>query len=184
MSVHVHVPPNACAVVKPLYCRRSRRTGLSRRWKCPVRRLPVHLIRPDYIAGCLRLLLLSFFVMAYGGGRRRVPSLPLGYMANYLSELTLVEYSFVKFVPSVIAASAVFLARWTLDQSDQPWNCTLQHYTSYKALDLKSVVLQMHYLQQNSCNSPLSAVRDKYIQEKYERVACRVSPKLPDSLFF
>ncbi|PKU77760.1 cyclin-A2-1-like isoform X1 [Dendrobium catenatum] len=113
-----------------------------------------------------------------------VPSLPLGYMANYLSELTLVEYSFVKFVPSVIAASAVFLARWTLDQSDQPWNCTLQHYTSYKALDLKSVVLQMHYLQQNSCNSPLSAVRDKYIQEKYERVACRVSPELPDSLFF
>ncbi|KAH0448242.1 hypothetical protein IEQ34_022042 [Dendrobium chrysotoxum] len=113
-----------------------------------------------------------------------VPSPPLGYMANYLSELTLVEYSFVKFLPSVIAASAVFLARWTLDQSDQPWNCTLEHYTSYKALDLKSVVLQMHYLQQNSCNSPLSAVRDKYIQEKYERVACRVSPKLPDSLFF
>lgn len=31
------------------------------------------------------------------------------------------EYSFIKFLPSVVAASAVFLARWTLDQSDHPW---------------------------------------------------------------
>ncbi|WOK99242.1 hypothetical protein Cni_G07954 [Canna indica] len=50
-----------------------------------------------------------------------VRSLALDYMANYLAELTLVEYSFIKFLPSLIAASAVFLARWTLDQSNHPW---------------------------------------------------------------
>lgn len=45
----------------------------------------------------------------------------LEFLANYLAELTLVEYNFLRFLPSLIAASAVFLARWTLDQSDHPW---------------------------------------------------------------
>jgi hypothetical protein len=45
----------------------------------------------------------------------------LGYLANYLAELTLIDYGCLSFLPSVVAASAVFLARWTLDQSDLPW---------------------------------------------------------------
>lgn len=45
----------------------------------------------------------------------------LEFLANYLAELTLVEYSFFRFLPSLIAASAVFLAKWTLDQSNDPW---------------------------------------------------------------
>ncbi|PKU79538.1 cyclin-A2-1 [Dendrobium catenatum] len=113
----------------------------------------------------------------------KVPSLTLGYAANFLAELTLVEYSFLEFLPSVIAASAVFLARWTLDQSDHPWNRTLEYYTSYKASDLQHVVLAMQALQQNCSNSFLSAIRDKYLQEKYGRVADRVSPELPSSIF-
>ncbi|KAL0312044.1 UNVERIFIED_CONTAM: Cyclin-A2-1 [Sesamum radiatum] len=51
----------------------------------------------------------------------KVPSVELEFLANYLAELTLIEYSFLKFLPSVVAASAVFLARWTLDQSEHPW---------------------------------------------------------------
>jgi len=51
----------------------------------------------------------------------QVPSADLEFLANYLAELTLVEYSFLKFLPSLIAASAVFLARWTFDQSEHPW---------------------------------------------------------------
>lgn len=113
----------------------------------------------------------------------KVPSPTLGYIANYLAELTLVEYSFLNFLPSVIAASAVFLARWTFDQSDHPWNHTLEHYTSYKALDLQTAVLGMQDLQQNSCGSFLKAIRDKYLQEKYGRVADRVPPRLSSSMF-
>lgn len=51
------------------------------------------------------------------------PSLELEYLANYLAELTLMNYGFLNFLPSMIAASAVFLARWTLDQSSHPWVC-------------------------------------------------------------
>ncbi|KAJ6743629.1 CYCLIN-A2-4 [Salix viminalis] len=68
----------------------------------------------------------------------KVPCVELEFLANYLAELTLVEYSFLKFLPSLIAASAVFLARWTLNQSDHPWNSTLEHYSRYSASELKN----------------------------------------------
>ncbi|KAH7657280.1 G2/Mitotic-specific cyclin A domain-containing protein [Dioscorea alata] len=113
----------------------------------------------------------------------QVPALTLGHLANYLAELTLVEYCFLKFLPSVIAASAVFLARWTLDQSTHPWNPTLQHYTSYKSVDLKPAVLELQVLQTNNQNCSLKAIHEKYKQPKYESVATLTSPELLQSLF-
>ncbi|WZZ84900.1 hypothetical protein YC2023_113479 [Brassica napus] len=86
-------------------------------------------------------------------------------LADYLAELTLVEYSFLRFLPSLIAASAVFLARWTLDQSKHPWNPTLQHYTRYETPSLKKTVLAMEDLQLNTSGSTLVAVRNKYNQK-------------------
>lgn len=47
------------------------------------------------------------------------------FLANYLAELTLIEYGFLKFLPSLVAASAVFLAKWTLDQNEHPWVCLI-----------------------------------------------------------
>ncbi|KAJ0959901.1 hypothetical protein J5N97_000335 [Dioscorea zingiberensis] len=113
----------------------------------------------------------------------RVPALTFGHLANYLAELTLVEYCFLKFLPSAIAASAVFLAKWTLDQSTPPWNLTLQHYTSYKSVDLKPAVLEMQLLQSNSKNCSLKAIHEKYNQPKFESVAALTSPELLPSLF-
>ncbi|KAL5206279.1 hypothetical protein ABZP36_034488 [Zizania latifolia] len=111
------------------------------------------------------------------------PSITLGYLANYLAELTLIDYSFLKFLPSVVAASAVFLARWTLDQSDLPWNRTLEHYTSYKSSDIQICVCALRELQHNTSNCPLNSVREKYRQQKFECVANLTSPQLQQSLF-
>jgi cyclin A len=54
---------------------------------------------------------------------RLSPSLEVEFLASYLTELTLIDYHFLKFLPSVVAASAVFLAKWTMDQSNHPWVC-------------------------------------------------------------
>ncbi|XP_058111903.1 cyclin-A2-1-like [Magnolia sinica] len=113
----------------------------------------------------------------------KVPMLALELLANYVAELTLVECEFLKFIPSLIAASAVFLARWTLDQSNHPWNLTLEHYTSYKASDLKDTVLAMQELQMNTKGCPLNAIREKYRQQKFKSVAALSSPKLLQTLF-
>ncbi|KAL1199324.1 Cyclin-A2-4 [Cardamine amara subsp. amara] len=111
------------------------------------------------------------------------PSLEIEFLANYLTELTLVDYQFLKFLPSVIAASAVFLAKWTLNQSSHPWNPTLEHYTTYKASDLKASVHALQDLQLNTKGCPLNSIRMKYRQDKFKSVAVFTSPELPEKLF-
>ncbi|KAE9621330.1 hypothetical protein Lal_00023623 [Lupinus albus] len=111
------------------------------------------------------------------------PNLELEYLASYIAELALMDYGFLNFLPSIIAASAVFLARWTLDQSNHPWNPTLKHYASYKASDLKTTVLALQDLQLNINDCPLTAVRSKYRQDKFKCVAALSSPKLIETMF-
>ncbi|KAL3819055.1 hypothetical protein ACJIZ3_004960 [Penstemon smallii] len=113
----------------------------------------------------------------------KVPSVELEFLANYLAELTLMEYSFLKFLPSLIAASAVFLARWTLDHSGHPWNSTLEHYTTYKTSELKSTVLELQDLQVNTSRPMLNAIREKYKQSKFKCVSSLRSSKPVLSLF-
>lgn len=113
----------------------------------------------------------------------KVPSADLEFLANYLAELTLVEYSFLKFLPSLIAASAVFLARWTFDQSEHPWNPTLEHYSCYKAADLKTAVIAMQDLQLNTGGCQLNAIREKYRNQKFNCVASLSPSKSVQSLF-
>lgn len=106
----------------------------------------------------------------------KVPTVELEYLANYLAELTLIEYGFLKFLPSLVAASAVFLAKWTLDQIENPWNPTLEHYTNYKASDLKATVFALQDMQLNT--SPrLHAIRQKYKQKQFKSVANLTSPR-------
>lgn len=113
----------------------------------------------------------------------KVPPPALSHLANYLAELALIEYNFLKFLPSVIAASSIFLARWTIEQSDRPWNETLEHYTSYKTSELKPTIIALQDLQMNKSNCPLTAIREKYKQSKFMSVATMMSPDLQPSLF-
>jgi len=51
-------------------------------------------------------------------------------LANYLCELALIEYSFLKYKPSIVAASSVYLARLTLKKA-VVWNNILEYYSGY-----------------------------------------------------
>ena len=57
-------------------------------------------------------------------------------------------------------------------------NPTLEHYTKYKASELKTVVLALQDLQLNTKGSSLNAVPEKYKQQKV-RIIC-----LNEFLFF
>ncbi|KAH9300125.1 hypothetical protein KI387_011708 [Taxus chinensis] len=115
-------------------------------------------------------------------------SLQLQFLANYLAELTLLEYSFLQYLPSLIAASVVFLSKLTLNPTMRPWSATLQHYTRYRASELYDCVKQLHELQCNTRNCSLSAIRDKYCQHKVvatevkmDEVEMEKDPEGPDS---
>ncbi|XP_057837903.1 cyclin-A1-4 isoform X2 [Cryptomeria japonica] len=108
----------------------------------------------------------------------------LEFLANYLAELTLLEYSFLQYLPSLIAASVVFLSKFTLDLTTRPWNATLQYYTRYRASELCDCVKQLHELQCNTKNCSLSAIRDKYCQHKFKCVSTLVPPVVIHSDLF
>lgn len=106
----------------------------------------------------------------------QAPSLQLEFLGNYLSELSLMEYGFLGFLPSLCAASAVYLAKFTLDPHQHPWTPTLQHYSGYRPLDLKECVTAMSALQLNTKGCTLPAIREKYRQPKFKAVSTMQSP--------
>ncbi|EOY16382.1 Cyclin A1,1 isoform 1 [Theobroma cacao] len=117
-------------------------------------------------------------------GVNEVPSMQLECMANYIAELSLLEYTMLCYAPSLIAASAIFLAKFILLPSKRPWNSTLQHYTLYKPSDLCDCVKDLHRLCCNNQNSTLPAIREKYNQHKYKCVAKKYCPPSIPSEFF
>ncbi|CAA7048009.1 unnamed protein product [Microthlaspi erraticum] len=113
-----------------------------------------------------------------------VPHLQLEPLCCYLSELTILDYKAVKFVPSMLAASAVFFARVIIRPKQHPWNQMLEEYTKYKAADLQECVGIIHDLYLSRSGASLQAVRDKYKHHKFQCVATMpVSPSLPDTLW-
>ncbi|KAG6432591.1 hypothetical protein SASPL_104172 [Salvia splendens] len=117
-------------------------------------------------------------------GVNEAPVLQLECMANYIAELSLLEYSMLNFAPSLIAASSIFLARYILLPAKKPWNATLRHYTLYQPFELRDCVLALHGFCCNSSNSSLPAIREKYSQHKYKFVAKKYCPpSIPTEYF-
>ncbi|XP_039003176.1 cyclin-A1-1-like [Hibiscus syriacus] len=113
-----------------------------------------------------------------------VPLMQLECMANYIAELSLLEYTMLCYAPSLVAASAIFLAKFILLPAKKPWNSTLQLYTLYKPSDLFECVKDLHRLCCNNDNSTLPAIREKYNQHKYKCVAKKYCPPSIPSDFF
>ncbi|KAH7296602.1 hypothetical protein KP509_26G030100 [Ceratopteris richardii] len=107
---------------------------------------------------------------------QKSPTFQLEFLGNYLAELTLLEYGFLRFLPSMIAGAAVFVARLTLNPAQKPWNSTLQHYSGYKASELRECANAILELQKNTKNCTLPAIREKYRQHKFKCVAALVPP--------
>ncbi|KAK1312059.1 Cyclin-A3-1 [Acorus calamus] len=112
------------------------------------------------------------------------PNLKMEFLSNYLAELSLLEYECIRFLPSIVAASAVFLTRFTINPNVHPWNPALQNYTGYQPSVLKDCVLAIHDLQLNRKGSSLIAIKNKYMQHKFKCVAALSSPsEIPPAYF-
>ncbi|MCI31283.1 cyclin A2 [Trifolium medium] len=93
-------------------------------------------------------------------------STKLQCMSSFLAELSLASQKFVSYLPSRVAASAVFLARWTLDPSQPPWDESLQQFTTYKSCELKSIVFDLQALQRKIEDNVCTTIHKKYSEPK------------------
>ncbi|XP_010520744.1 PREDICTED: putative cyclin-A3-1 isoform X2 [Tarenaya hassleriana] len=108
----------------------------------------------------------------------------LEFLAHYLAELSLLDYECLKFPPSLVAASAMFLARFIIRPKTHPWTQELQQSTKYRPAEVKQCALILHDLYLRRRGRGLQAVREKYSQYKFESVANTPSPPLMPESFF
>ena len=87
----------------------------------------------------------------------------------YLTERSLQEYSMLRFLPSIIAASAVLIARASLKR--HPWSPTLLKYTNYDEQDLQACIEEMHKTIMDPNNQQQQAVFRKYASTKFGSVS-------------
>ena len=79
---------------------------------------------------------------------------PLFNLARYLIELPLIEYRMLKYTPSNLAASALFLAQKLMDRGQPAWSEKLQLHTSYSESSLRPCAKDLCILLQGieKCN--------------------------------
>ncbi|NP_001234787.2 cyclin A3 [Solanum lycopersicum] len=110
-------------------------------------------------------------------------TLQFEFLSCYLAELSLLDYSCVRFLPSMTAASAIFLSRFTVLPEVCPWTLALQQCTGYKPSELKDCVLVIHELQSSLMEATGRALREKYMNHKYKCVAALHPPDIPSCFF-
>uniref|UniRef100_A0ACD5WCA1 Uncharacterized protein n=1 Tax=Avena sativa TaxID=4498 RepID=A0ACD5WCA1_AVESA len=83
-------------------------------------------------------------------------------LASRIAELSLLDYGVLRFRPSVVAASAILVARMTARPSDEnPWGHEHERVTGYTAAELKECAHRLNRLHRNSADyASLSAFED------------------------
>ena len=89
-------------------------------------------------------------------------------LARYYAERTLMEYKMLKYLPSTIAASAVYMAL-KVTHGTAKWSSEMHRATKYSEATLKPCVNDMVAIINGS--STLQAIRKKYSSHRYQRVA-------------
>jgi cyclin A len=99
------------------------------------------------------------------------------YLSKYLTELTLIDIdTFVQYLPSQIAASAVYLAMFTLGR---PWTKQVADIVGYgyDLGELKACVIDLYKAMQQAPQHPQQAIQEKYKQPKYDYISSIEPPK-------
>ncbi|CAN6290273.1 unnamed protein product [Urochloa humidicola] len=125
---------------------------------------------------------LRRFIASCRGGNR-TSSEKLVSMCSYLAELSLLDYDCISYLPSVVAAACLFVARFTIRPKMHPWNLTLQHNTGYKVFDLQKSIFIIRELQLSIRYPDQKAIREKYEDPKFGRVSTMAPREIPASFF-
>lgn len=92
-------------------------------------------------------------------------------LCRYLIELPLIEQRMLKYSPSTMAASAVYLSQKIILGLDACWTPALKHHTGYSEIDLRSCAKDMCILLGGIEKCTLQSVRKKFSLQRFMEVA-------------
>lgn len=91
-------------------------------------------------------------------------------LASFLAELALLDFKMVAYVPSLLAASCIYVANRILTAKDC-WSRVLEHYCQFKVTELERCSNDLISLVRSSTTQKTQAVRKKYSYAKFGEVA-------------
>ncbi|XP_017244895.1 putative cyclin-B3-1 [Daucus carota subsp. sativus] len=101
------------------------------------------------------------------------------HLAFYLIELSLVEYEAVDFKPSLLCASAIYLARCTL-QMTPAWTPLLGKHAQYEESQMRDCAKSLLKFQRAAKKGELNITYQKFLRPDYSKVAAiRPLDRLP-----
>eukprot|EP01083_Nonionella_stella_P002770 7956_1 len=98
------------------------------------------------------------------------------HFAHYVLDMALINYKMMHFLPSKLAAAALFLSL-RVTQEQTTWPTILKEHTTYSAAQLEACVSQLAHILQKS-QSHQRSTRKKYSRAKYEAVS-RIEVNFP-----
>ena len=98
------------------------------------------------------------------------------HLAKYLSEIMLLHVDFIRFVPSMCAATSVFYMRLLTVKSysgddEKVWTRTLEHYTDYLEVDLHECCELLYKKHCGAKTHELRAVYEKFSATAFDFVS-------------
>jgi len=102
-------------------------------------------------------------------------------LGKYIIEASMMDLKLYRYLPSEIAAAAIYIARAMTEQT--PWTPTLTHYTGYRFFldslssykssetEIRPVALAVNLLVKKLARSPYKAMLKKYSSPKLSEVA-------------
>ncbi|XP_019107884.2 putative cyclin-B3-1 isoform X2 [Beta vulgaris subsp. vulgaris] len=92
------------------------------------------------------------------------------HLSFYLIELCLVKYESLRFRPSLLCASAVYVARCTLNEIPA-WTSLLEKHARTKELQIRDCAEMIVSVHKSACAGLLKVTYDKYMQPKFGGIA-------------
>ncbi|KAG5048189.1 hypothetical protein JHK85_009292 [Glycine max] len=108
-------------------------------------------------------------------GNPTTPNSQIEHLGSYIGELSLLDYDCLRFLPSIVAASVIFLAKFIIWPEVHPWALKVENLlqtsslcecSGYKPAELKECVLILHDLYLSRKAASFKAVREKYKHQK------------------
>ncbi|EGG21269.1 cyclin [Cavenderia fasciculata] len=92
-------------------------------------------------------------------------------LSKYLTELCMLDSKLLKYLPSMIAAACIYVARRMTNRCGPYWNVTLEYYTCYKESDVIACAHEINLLRKGEDHTTLRATKKKYLSPKLMEVA-------------
>ena len=92
------------------------------------------------------------------------------FFSQYLMELSLIEYSMIRYKPSIISAAAFYISR-KMAKRDQPWSKAIEKMFKLVKQEVKNCAKELLILKSKMTNSKLEEVTKKFLNPLFWEVA-------------